>query len=226
MASAHRSLARRLFGGMVRLSLLGGMRAIEVDPAKFRAHLAEKHGLHVRDFDAMHAVPLEQLDAIAAELVREAQRLALAEGAGFGLGGAITLLPDISVLTVVTLRLIQRLCLLYGFQTKGRDARLQLWLAAAGAAGMDYGKEIAGKQAAEKLIPRLATRLAVRLGEESAEKWLGRLIPLASSVIGGALNYGFVRGWGRRVQGHLRARHVAARSATPEAGNFVVVAVK
>jgi hypothetical protein len=46
---------------------------------------------------------------------------------------------------------------------------------------------------------------------ESAEKWAARLIPLASSAVGGAMNFTFVRGWGRRVQRHLRARHMEAR---------------
>ena len=63
----------------------------------------------------------------------------------------------------------------------------------------------------EKLAPRLASRLAIRIGEESAEKWIGRIVPLASSAIGGALNYSFVKTWGRRVQKHLREKHLAER---------------
>jgi hypothetical protein len=65
----------------------------------------------------------------------------------------------------------------------------------------------------EKLAPKLASRLAVRLGEESAEKWVARLVPLASSAIGGALNYSFVKTWGRRVQRNLREKHLAERAA-------------
>jgi uncharacterized membrane protein YebE (DUF533 family) len=89
-----------------------------------------------------------------------------------------------------------------------------MWMAAAGAAGVDLGKDLAEKQMIEKLAPRIATRLAVHLGEESAEKWVGRLVPLASSAIGGALNYSFVRSWGRRVQRHLRDKHVAQRTVS------------
>jgi hypothetical protein len=63
----------------------------------------------------------------------------------------------------------------------------------------------------ERLAPRIAERLALKFGEEAAEKWVSRLIPVASSVIGGALNFAFVRSWGRRVQRNLRARHVAER---------------
>src|SRR5579859_4545 len=190
-----------------------GLRSMEVNPEVFRKQLADKHELWVLNFSRMHDVPLERLDAIARKLIRDAERLALAEGAGFGLGGMITLLPDASILTAITLRLIQRLCLLYGLETRGQDERLELWMAAATATGVDYGKDLVEKQMFEKLAPKIAKRLAVKLGEETAEKWVGRLIPLASSAIGGALNFSFVRGWGRKVQRSLRERHVLVRAS-------------
>jgi uncharacterized protein (DUF697 family) len=166
-------------------------------------------------------VPLEKLDAIAERMIHDAQRLAMAQGAGFGLGGMITVLPDAGLLTVITLRLIQKLCLLYGFQEDGVERRVQMWMAAAGAAGVDFSKDLAEKQIIEKVAPRIASRLAVRIGEESAEKWIARIIPLASSAIGGALNYTFVRTWGRRVQRHLRDKHLADRATA--ASNTVIL---
>jgi len=202
---------------VLRFGVRRGLRSVEVNPEDFRRQLADKHGLWVPNFSRMHDVPLERLDAIAQKLIRDAERLALAEGAGFGLGGIITLLPDASILTAITLRLIQRLCLLYGFETRGQDERLQLWLAAATATGVDYGKDLVEKQMFEKLAPRIAQRLAVKLGEETAEKWVGRMIPLASSAIGGILNFSFVRTWGRRVQRNLREKHVATRVVSARA---------
>jgi len=212
MARLPKSLAGRTVGRFLRFGVLRGLRSVEIDPEDFRTYLSDKHGLWVPHFGRMRDVPLEKLDAIAARLIHDAQRIALAQGAGFGLGGMITVLPDAGFLTVITLRLIQRLCLLYGFEEKGTDRRLQMWMAAATAAGIDFGKDLAEKQLMEKLAPRLAGRLAVRIGEESAEKWIGRLVPLASSAIGGALNYTFVKGWGRRVQTHLRQKHLAERA--------------
>jgi uncharacterized protein (DUF697 family) len=205
------SFAGRGLGRIVRLGVKRGMRSVEVSPEDFRKQLANKHGLWVPNFARMQDVPLEQLDEIARKLIRDAERLALAEGAGFGLGGMMTLVPDAGLLTAITLRLIQRLCLLYGFESRGPDDRMELWLAAAAATGVDYGKDLAEKQMFEKLGPRIAERLAAKLGSEVAEKWVGRLIPLASSAIGGALNFSFVRTWGRRVQRNLRERHISMR---------------
>jgi uncharacterized protein (DUF697 family) len=222
--SAHRTSGRRIFGRFLRFGFLRGLRSIEIDPEVFRRELAEKHGVWVADFSRMKDLPLERLDAIAATLIRDSARLAVVEGAGFGFGGMITFLPDAGLLTVITLRLIQRLCLLYGSESRGPDARLEMWKAAAAAAGIDYGKDLVEKQMLEKIAPRIAERLAVKLGQETAEKWAGRLIPFASSAIGGAVNFSFVRGWGRRVQRHLRAQHQAAQTyVAPFAGPRQVV---
>lgn len=219
MAGLHNSgkgsLAGRTFSRFLRFGVLRGIRSIEIDPEDFRRDLSNKHKLWVPNFARMKDVPIEQLDAIAKTLIRDAERLALAEGAGFGFGGMVTFLPDASLLTLITLRLMQRLALLYGFETHGRDQRIEMWKAAAAASGIDYGKDLAEKQILEKLVPRIAERFAAKIGAEAAEKWVGRLIPLAGSAIGGALNYSFVRGWGRRAQRHLRAKHLEAKASTP-----------
>jgi hypothetical protein len=212
MARLHNTGSGGVLGRFARFGLLRGLRSIEIDREEFRRQLKKKHGLDVADFRHMHFVPAARLDAIAKTLIRDTERLALLEGAGFGLGGMLTIIPDAGLLTILTLRLIQRLCLLYGFEQSGQSERLELWMAAAAATGVDYGKDLAEKQILERLAPRIAERLALKLGQETAEKWVGRLIPLASSVIGGALNYAFVRAWGWRVQRNLRLRHVAVRT--------------
>jgi hypothetical protein len=205
------SAAKRGMKLLLRSGVRRGLRSIEVDPEQFRRQLADKHGLWVPNFSRMRDVPLERLDAIAKRLIRDAGRLAMAEGAGFGLGGMLTIVPDAGLLTAITLRLIQRLCLLYGFEGTGPGDRNELWLAAATATGVDYGKDLAEKQMIEKLAPRVVERLAIKVGQEAAEKWVARIVPLLSSAIGGAMNFSFVRTWGRRVHKNLRERHISAR---------------
>ena len=209
MAPLHHSENASPLKRFLRFGIFRGLRSVEIDPEDFRAYLARKHRLYVSDFRNMHQVPIERLDFIASIMIRDAQRLALAEGAGFGLGGMITLVPDAGLLTIITLRLIQRLCLLYGFEATGPDERRELWIAAAAATGIDFGKDLAEKGLVEKIAPMIVERLAVRLGAEAAEKWVARLIPLASSAICGGLNFGFVRAWGRRVQRNLHAQFIA-----------------
>src|SRR5258708_33279885 len=81
-SSVKGSLAGRTFSRFLRFGILRGLRSIEIDPEDFRRQLANKHQLWVPDFARMKDVPTERLDAIAAALIRDAERLALAEGAG------------------------------------------------------------------------------------------------------------------------------------------------
>ncbi len=199
---------------LFRFGLKGGLRSIEINPEEFRRYLEKKHGICVTDFRHLRYLPVEKLDAVAAILIRDSQRMAFLEGAGFGFGGMITLIPDAGLLTLITLRLIQRLCLLYGFDFRSEEQKRELWLAAAAATGIDFGKDLAEKGLVEKLAPFIIERLAVRIGAEAAEKWVARLIPLASSAICGGLNFGFVRGWGRRVQRNLHAQFLASSPRT------------
>jgi uncharacterized protein (DUF697 family) len=201
------------FTKLFRFGLRGGMRSIEINPEEFRRYLAQKHAIYVSDFRQLRQLPVEKLDAVAANLIRDSQRLALLEGAGFGFGGMITLVPDAGLLTIITLRLIQRLCLLYGFDFRSEEQKRELWLAAAAATGIDFGKDLAEKGLVEKIAPMIVERLAVRLGAEAAEKWVARVIPLASSAICGGLNFAFVRGWGRRVQRNLHAQFISSAPA-------------
>jgi EcsC protein family len=201
------------FTKLFRFGLRGGMRSIEINPEEFRRYLAQKHAIYITDFRQLRQLPVERLDAVAANLIRDSQRLALLEGAGFGFGGMITLVPDAGLLTIITLRLIQRLCLLYGFDFRSEEQKRELWLAAAAATGIDFGKDLAEKGLVEKIAPMIVERLAVRLGAEAAEKWVARMIPLVSSAICGGLNFAFVRGWGRRVQRNLHAQFISAAPA-------------
>jgi EcsC protein family len=95
------SLVGRGFNRVLRYGIKRGLHSIAVEPEDFRKRLADKHALWVPNFSRMHDVPLERLDEIARELIGDAGRLAFAEGAGFGLGGMVTLLPDISLLTAM-----------------------------------------------------------------------------------------------------------------------------
>jgi uncharacterized protein (DUF697 family) len=144
-------------------------------------------------------------------VIRGGMKMAAAEGAGFGLGGILTIVPDLGILSAITMRTIQKLSLIYGFELNTDEEIADLWIAAASAAGVDIGRELLEKEVVNKFVPRVIQRIAVKAGSEVAEKWAGRLIPLTSSAIGCALNYYFVRAWGLRAQAHFRAKHLEAR---------------
>jgi len=182
------------------------------DSETFWRKLADKHGVWLPNLGRIKDVPLERLDAIAKSLIHTAERTALVQGAGLGFGGVATVLPDASLLSATILRLTQRLCVLYGIEFPRSSERFEMWRAAAAAAGLDYGKGFAEKHVLKKIAPRIAESLSARIGSEVAAKWASRLNPVAGSAIGGALNFSFVRTWGRSLQRDLRARYLALQS--------------
>jgi uncharacterized protein (DUF697 family) len=116
------------------------------------------------------------------------------------------------ILSAITVRMLQKLSLIYGFEYTSADEETELWLAAATAAGLDLGRDFIEKQAVERIVPRIIDRIAVKVGTEVAEKWSARVIPVLSAGAGGTLNYYFVRSWGRRAQKHFLERHRDART--------------
>ncbi len=180
---------------------------VRVDQGKYLRHLQRAHRLPVQSWEEMFLLGPEILNPIARRTVSAASKVAALEGMGLGLGGFLTVVPDMGILSAITLRMLQKLSLLYGFDYATEEETVALWIAAASAAGLDLGRDFVEKQAIERLVPRIIDRIAVKVGAEIAEKWAARIVPVLSAGAGGAINYYFVRAWGRRAQRHFLARH-------------------
>lgn len=202
---------QRSVEGALRRGFQRAYETVKVDPAKFLLQLRAGYGVPIANFRGVYTLRVEDLDALAEKVIRSAMKVAAAEGAGLGLGGLITIVPDLSILAAITLRTIQKLSLLYGFEYSTDEENAELWIAAASAAGVDIGRELLEKEVVSRFVPRVIQRIAAKASTEVIEKWAGRLIPVASSVIGAGLNCYFVRAWGRRAQVHFRQKHLAMR---------------
>lgn len=184
---------------------------VKVDPAKFLLQLRAAYNLPITSFQGAYHVEIGYLDEVAASVMRSSRKMAAIQGAGFGLGGIITLVPDMGVLSAITMRTIQKLSLIYGFEFNTDEEMAELWIAAASAAGVDISRELLEKEVINRFVPKVIQRIAVQASGEVVEKWTGRLVPLASSLIGAGLNYYFVRTWGERARTHFRLKHLEIR---------------
>ena len=185
---------------------------VKVDPGRFLLQLRAAYGLPVNSFQGLYTLEMSQLDDVAARVIEGGMKVAAIEGAGLGLGGIVTLVPDLSILAGITLRMVQKLSLIYGFEYNTDDEMAELWIAAASAAGVDITRELLEKEVVNRFVPKVIQRIAAQASAEAVEKWSGRLIPFVSSVIGAGLNYYFVRTWGERARKHFRERHLATRA--------------
>ncbi len=184
---------------------------VQVDPSRFLIQLRTAYRLPISGYHGVYSLEMGELDSVADELIRSGMKLAALEGAGFGLGGLITIFPDLGILSAITMRTIQKLSLVYGFQFNTDHEIAELWIAAASAAGVDISRELLEKEVVNKFVPRVIQRIAARASAEVVEKWAGRMIPLVSSALGAGLNYWFVRAWGERAKAHFRQRHLQLR---------------
>ena len=203
-------LRRRIESGMVK-GLTRAYSTVQVDPDKFLLQLRAGYRMPISGYHGVYALDIGEVDAVADSIIRAGMKMAAVEGAGFGLGGLITIVPDLGILSAITMRTVQKLSLVYGFHFNTDEEIAELWLAAASAAGVDVSRELLEKEVVNKFVPRVIQRIAAKASAEVVEKWAARVIPLASSAIGAGLNYWFVRAWGQRAKSHFRERHLLLR---------------
>ena len=213
MPEENKSWLRLRVEDGLRRGFTQAYETVKVDPQNFLFQLRTGYALPISTYDGVFSVPEEQLDLVAVDVVRSSMKVAALEGAGFGLGGILTIVPDLSILAGITIRTIQKLSLIYGFQFATDSEVADLWVAAASAAGVDISRELLEKEVVNRFVPRVIQRIAVQAGGDVVERWAGRLIPVFSSAIGATLNYYFVRTWGRRAMTHFRQKHDLRRSS-------------
>jgi hypothetical protein len=211
MSSPPRSWLARRIEDALREGFARAYETLRVDPDRYLFYLRSAHALPVATFRGMATLPIETVDEVADQTIRAGMKLAAAEGAGMGLGGLVTLVPDLSILAVITFRTLQKLSLIYGFEFNTDEEVAELWMAAASAAGVDISREVLEKGVVNRFVPQVIRAIAAEASTEIVEKWAGRLIPLVSSAIGAGLNYYFVRAWGERAKRHFREKHLQLR---------------
>ena len=212
-------LARKMETAL-RSGFTRAYETVRVEPQEYLTHLRTAHGLPIQTYQGVFSVPVDELDGIAANTIRASMKLAAAEGAGMGIGGVLTLVPDLGILSAITLRTIQKLSLIYGFEFNTDDEIAELWIATASAAGVDISRELVERGVVRQFVPRVIAKIATQASTDVVEKWAGRLIPVLSSVIGGALNYFFIRAWSERAAKHFRGKHLAKRAKMVESGEM------
>lgn len=211
MAENPKAPNRSAFAGFANAAFRRAYTQVRVDEHKFLKQVRRAHNLPVESWPQMLQLHPDVIEPVAESTISGSSKLAALEGAGLGIGSFLTVVPDMGILATITLRMLQKLSLLHGFEYSTEADNVQLWIAAASAAGVDLGRDFLGKQAMEQVVPRIIDRMAAKVGADVAEKWAGRLIPVVGMGAGAAINYYFVRSWGRRARAHFAKRHHAIR---------------
>ncbi len=213
----RRRVQKALASGLER-----AYNTVKVDPQHFLDEIRRGHKLPVRSIEDMLLLPSATRDDLADQTIAASMKLGAMEGMGLGFGGVFTLVPDMGILAAIALRMVQKLSLIYGFEYATENEVAELWLAVGTAAGLDTVKEIVERQLVGRFVPKLIQRIAAKASAEVVEKWAARIVPIVSGVLGGALNYYFIKQWGRRAKKHYQDRHEASRRAVELGGAATV----
>lgn len=187
------------------------------DPTVLRAHQARDKAVH--EFADIRGVALAQKDAVAEHFAAQYRHRALLTGAVTALPGGLWALPaigiDVQLTAIYAVRMASKVAQSYGYDTSLLQEQAHLADVLALMAGVDSLRGVGNwltreglTQFLPKVLPRLLTRVSVKLTEEQTAKLIGRIIPGVSAVIGGSVDYGFMRIAGERAVAYYHNRYV------------------
>jgi hypothetical protein len=194
------------------------------DPRVLLRH--QKRDPNIKRFEDIRSASLAQKDAVARSIARDYRRRAAVTGAVTGLpGGAWAIVAagaDVQLTAIYAVRMAASVAQAYGYNTTDLHEQAELADVLAVAAGVDTLRGVGQYLSRQGLVhllpevlPKILTRLSLKLTEEQAAKWIGRLIPGVGALIGGAIDYGFLRVAGDRAVAHYHNRLLGEAGALP-----------
>jgi hypothetical protein len=198
------------------------------DPRVVQRHHARDR--NIQTFDDIQSAPLSQMDAVAREITRSYRTRALLTGAATGLPGGLWAVvaagADVQLTAVYAVRMAAQVAQAYGYNTSLLEEQAHLADVLAIMTGVDTLRGIGSYLTREGLVhmvpevlPKLMARLSVEITADQTAKWAGRIIPGLGAVVGGAIDYSFLRIAGQRAMQYYHSRyvheHAVPAAATP-----------
>ena len=185
---------------------------VSISPERLRAQLRAQ-GLSYCAIDHQEQPSLQQLDQTANRLIKLARDNATALGGIAGAAGALSLPPEIVAHLVSTMRLGQRLAVVYGFDTDTDAGKMALWQALASGFEVDFPErgpmavrvsEVFSNTSGSQSVSSSMAQAMVRRSGKLIGGRLNRLIPLVSSAPAAMAARHRIGQAGERMQATLR----------------------
>ncbi|GLY11220.1 hypothetical protein Bbad01_24360 [Bacillus badius] len=160
---------------------------------------AANPGVTVESIDDAAAVPLKKMDAVAEEIKQSRANMATVQGASTGVGGIFTLAADIPLLLGLSLKTLQEIAIVYGYDPEQREERVFIIKCLQFTSSDVVGKkailtELAGfydgRRQSQEMISQLQgwREVMYTYRDQLGSKKMFQLIPIAGIVFGAFTN--------------------------------------
>ncbi len=205
------------------------------DPTVIQLH--QEHGAkNVHSLEDVRNLPLKKMDDVAEHIARRYRGRALLTGAVTGLPGGLWALAaagaDVQLTAIYAVRMAAGVAQAYGYDTSTPEELAHLAEVLALVAGVDSLRGIGNWLTREGLmvalpevLPKLLARIGADITKEQASKAVGRLVPGVGAVIGGAIDYSFLRVAGDKAVKYYHDRYLADHGQGPSPAAHVGSAI-
>jgi hypothetical protein len=180
----------------------------------------------IKRFEDVARATLAHKDAVARQIARRYRHRAALTGAVTSLPGGLWAIvaagADVQLTATYSVRMAAMIAQAYGYDTSILEEQAHLADVLALVAGIDSLRGVGNWLTREGLVhslpqilPRILTRLSIEITEEQAAKWVGRIIPGVGAIVGGGIDYAFLRAAGERALAYYHNRFLEDNGMLP-----------
>ncbi|HET9980235.1 MAG TPA: EcsC family protein [Ktedonobacterales bacterium] len=194
------------------------------DPRVLAAHQKLDHS--IKTFEDIKQASLANKDKVAREFARRYRHRAAMTGAVTSLPGGLWAIvaagADVQLTAAYSVRMASMIAQAYGYDTSVLTEQAHMADVLALVAGIDSLRGVGNWltregliEALPRVLPKVLTRLSIELTEEQAAKWVGRIIPGVGAIVGGGIDYAFLRAAGERAIAYYHNRTLEEEGMLP-----------
>jgi hypothetical protein len=180
----------------------------------------------IKTFEDIRRASLANKDKVARDIARRYRHRAAATGAVTSLPGGLWAIvaagADVQLTAAYSVRMASMISQSYGYDASILEEQAHLADVLALVAGIDSLRGVGNwltreglTHAIPEVLPKILTRLSIELTQEQAAKWVGRIIPGVGAVVGGGIDYAFLRAAGERAIAYYHNRTLEEQGLLP-----------
>lgn len=188
----------------------------------------------IQSYQDIARATLAHKDVVARQIARRYRHRAALTGAVTSLPGGLWAIvaagADVQLTATYSVRMAAMIAQSYGYDTSILEEQAHLADVLALVAGIDSLRGVGNwltreglTHALPEVLPRILTRLSIEITQEQAAKWVGRIIPGVGAIVGGGIDYAFLRAAGERALAYYHNRYLEDTGLLPSGASAAML---